>query len=78
MLLLCSVMSAVPVTSKNWFDLLDFLGTTVGSECCIIEHKQAVPHSVCAERSFRAGSIGQDIVSTKIVNKNSDIVNMYL
>jgi hypothetical protein len=30
-------------------------------ECCITEHKQAVKHSVCAERYFRTRSAGQDI-----------------
>jgi hypothetical protein len=30
-------------------------------KCCIAEHKQAVPQSVCAERYFRTISTGQDI-----------------
>jgi len=37
------------------------LGTAVCRECCIPENKQAVPHSVWAEPSFRPKSTGQDI-----------------
>ena len=37
------------------------LGTEVWRECCIAEHKQAVPHSVCAERYCRTRSTGKDI-----------------
>ena len=37
------------------------LGTAVCCEGCITEHKQAVPHSVGAERTFRTGSTGQGI-----------------
>jgi len=37
------------------------LGTTVCWEGYRTEHQQALPHSVCAERSFRPGLTGQDI-----------------
>jgi len=45
-LLLCSVMSAIPVPSKNFLESSDDLGTVVWCEGCIPEHKQAVPHSL--------------------------------
>ena len=45
-LLLCSVMSAIPVPSKNFLESLGDLGTVACCEGCISEHKQAVPHSV--------------------------------
>jgi len=37
------------------------LVTLMCCEGCITEHKQAVPHSVCLERSFRSESTGQGI-----------------
>jgi len=45
-LLLCSVMSAIPVPSKNFLESLDDLGTVACCEGCITEHKQAVPQRV--------------------------------
>jgi len=60
-LLLCSVMSAVLVPSRNSYGNLEDLGTPVCRECCITEHKQAVPTNVCAEQYFTPTSTGQDI-----------------
>jgi hypothetical protein len=71
-LLLCSVMSSVPVPQKDCLEKLTTLGTAVCCEGCIIEHNQAVPHSVCAERSFSTTSTGQDIhvfMSNIVVHK---------
>jgi hypothetical protein len=36
-------------------------GTAVCCEGCITEHKQAVPHSVGAERTFRTVPTGQGV-----------------
>jgi hypothetical protein len=63
------------------------LGTVVSSEGFLIEHKQAVPHSVCVcvcvcvcvyRMVFQSWNNWEKIVSTKIVTQNSDIVDMYL
>ena len=40
------------------------LGTAVCCVGCITEQKQAVTHNVCAERTLRTGSTGQDILRT--------------
>ena len=67
MLLLCSVMPAVPVPSKNCLEYNTIFFTAVRCGGCITEHKQAVPHSVCvcvcvhAERYFITISTEQDI-----------------
>ena len=79
MLLLCCVISAVPILSKNFLGMLDaftYSGVVWG---CITDHKQAVPHSVCAERSLRARSTGQDInlFIPYIVADNCDIKIIY-
>jgi len=58
-LLLCSVMSAVPLTSKNCLEYQTILGTVLCCEGCVTEHKQAVPHSVCAERYLELGVQGK-------------------
>jgi hypothetical protein len=66
-------MSAVTVPSKNCLEMLDDF--MVCCECCITEHEQAVPHSVCAEPSFRTRSTGKDIlrIDTCIVAENCDL-----
>jgi len=62
-LLLCSVMLAVTVSSKNSIERLDDFRYRVCREGCITKYKQALPHSICAEISFILGSTGQDIYS---------------
>jgi hypothetical protein len=58
---LCSVMSVHPVPSKNCLEKLTILGAAVFCEDFITEHKPVVPHSACAEQSFRNRSTGQYI-----------------
>ena len=61
MLLLCSVMSAVSVSSKNSLEMLDDFRHSGVVWGCISAHKQKIGHIVCAEGSFRTRSTGQDI-----------------
>ena len=58
---LCTVMSAVLVPSKNSLETLHDLGTAF-REFCITEHNQAVRNSVHAERYFRLRSTGQTFI----------------
>jgi len=48
-------------------------------EGCITEHKQVVPHSVCAEWSFGSGSTAQGIhrFITNIVSVKCDFKVVY-
>jgi hypothetical protein len=48
-------------------------------EFCINEYKQAVRHSVCAERYFRTRSTGQDILRfiPNIMADNGDLKSIY-
>ena len=78
-LLLRSVMSAVLVPSRNSYGNLENLGTAVCRECCITEHKQAVPNNVCAKQYFTPTSTGQDIrlFQPNIVEDNGGINIIY-
>jgi hypothetical protein len=78
-LLLRSVMSAVPGLSKNCLECQTILGTAVCCEGCVTAHKQAVPHCVCAERSVRTVSTGQVIhrVVPNVVADNCDLIIIY-
>jgi hypothetical protein len=55
------------------------LGTPVGWECCITDHKQAVHTNVSAEQYFTSRSTGQDIhrFLPNIVDDNTDINIVY-
>ena len=80
MFLLCSVISAFPSLSKNCLQMLDtFRYSYVVCGDCITDHKQAVPHSVCVEWSFRTTSNGQDIhhFMSNIVVDNCELKIMY-
>jgi hypothetical protein len=65
-LLLCSVMSAVPVPSKNCLERSDNITYSSVLNGCVTEHRQAVTHSACAELSVEMDQLGKIfIVSTK-------------
>jgi hypothetical protein len=72
-LLLCSVTSAVPVPSEN------SLGAAVCCEGCITEYKQAVPHSVCAERFLELYQLVNIFIVFCQISFlfNVDVLNMY-
>ena len=72
-------MSVVLVPSRNSYGNLEDLDTPVCQECCITEHKQAVPTNVCAKQYFTPTSTGQDIrpFQPNIVEDNGGVNIIY-
>jgi hypothetical protein len=74
-LLLCSVMSAIPVPWKNFLESLDDLGTVACCEGCISEHKQAVPHSVFLQNWIKWSRFSSFLPN--VVDDNGDLKIIY-